>query len=128
MWAVAPQDAPAGVAMLTSRRAGHRRHLVELQSITARAASGDGYLDTWTTYATVWAAVEPAAASAVERVSNATHQMPITHLVTLDYRDDVRAQHRVWFRSARALFVRGMQNEDERDVTLVLLCEERADV
>jgi hypothetical protein len=43
-------------------------------------------------------------------------------------RDDVRAQHRVWFRSARALFVRGMQNEDERDVTLVLLCEERADV
>lgn len=110
--------------MLTPRRAGSRHHEVELQSV-ARADSGDGYLETWTTYATVWAGVRPASASASERFVAQTHQTPITHLVELDYRDDIKGQHRVLLKDTRALYIRGLQNEDERDVTLILSCEER---
>lgn len=108
------------------RRAGQRRHSVELQAITGRTAAGDGYVDAWETYATVWASVEPATASAVERLTAQTQQVPITHIVELDYRDDVLAKHRVLFRETRALYIRGIQNVEERDKTVVLSCEERA--
>ena len=66
------------------RRAGQRRHWVELQSITGRTASGDGYIDTWTTYARSWASVEPATASAVERLTANTQQVPVTHVKYYD--------------------------------------------
>lgn len=112
--------------MLTPRRAGERRHRVQLQAITARAASGDGYTDTWTSYATVWAAVRPAPVSATERQVANTLQVPITHVVELDYRDDVEARHRVLYGSRR-LYIRGLENQDERNVTHLLSCEERAE-
>lgn len=108
------------------RRAGTYRHQVELQRIASRTASGDGYLNTWETYATVPASVQPATAEAVERVSAGTTVAAVTHLVEMDYRAAVRPQHRVWFKSARALYITGIQNVDERDITHVLICEERA--
>lgn len=111
--------------MLGQRRAGERRHYVALQSITGRVASGDGYLDTWATYDSVWASVVPATASAVERLTGQTLETPITHLVELDYRDDLLSQHRVLF-GTRPLYIRGMQNQDERNRTWCLSCEERA--
>lgn len=110
--------------MLTPRRAGERRHRVALQSST-RAADGDGYLDTWTTYATVWAAVKPVVASAAERTVANTLQVPITHVVELDYRNDLLPKHRVLL-GTRPLYIRGIENQDERNITWVLSCEERA--
>ena len=111
---------------MLQRRAGDRRHRVELQSMTARAASGDGYTETWATYAHAWASVEPATASAVERLTGQTQQVPITHLVTLDYRSTLLAKHRVRLSGTRLLYIRGIQNDEERNVTHVLSCEERA--
>jgi head-tail adaptor len=107
------------------RRGGTRRHLVSLQAITGRVASGDGYLNTWTSYGTAYASVQPATASAVERLTAGTLETPITHIVEMDYRAAIRPQHRVWLQESRALYIRGMQNVDERDMTTVLLCEER---
>lgn len=107
------------------RRAGDRRHYVALQSIPSQTASSTGFSGTWTTYASVWAAVRPAPASVSERTVASTTQAPITHLVEMDYRDDVRQTHRVLLGS-RALYVVGQQNVDERNAALVLACEERA--
>lgn len=112
--------------MLTPRRSGDRRHRVALQAITSRTSSGDGYVDVWTTYATVWAGVRPAPVSGTERAVAQTQQVPITHLVELDYRSDLEARHRVLL-GTRPLYIRGIQNEDERNVTLFLSCEERAE-
>ena len=109
---------------MVKRRAGERRHFVQLQAITGRTPSGDGYVNTWTPYARIWASVTPAAASQVERGVAGTAQVPTTHLVDLDYRTDIRTSHRVWF-DGRALFITGIQNVDERKVTTVLSCEER---
>lgn len=111
--------------MLKPRRAGARRHQVALQSITGRTASGDGYIDTWATYATVWASVVPATASATERRTAETQQVPITHMVEIDYLSTVKAKHRVLF-GTRPLYIRGIQNEEERNKTLALSCEERS--
>ena len=108
------------------RRAGSRRHYLELQSRTARVADGDGYLDTWTTYGRVWGAVVPASASSNERATAQTQQAPITHLVTVDYRDDLRASHRLRLDGSRLLYIQGVQDDEERRYTLVLSCEERA--
>jgi head-tail adaptor len=106
------------------RRAGARRHQVALQAITNRAALGEGYVDTWTTYATVYAAIMPATASQVERSTSQTLQTPISHLVETDYRADVTTAHRLQF-GTRYLYIRGLQNIDERNWTLMLACEER---
>jgi head-tail adaptor len=61
----------------------------------------------------------------VERSVAATIQTPITHIVDTDYRSDLTAAHRLLF-GTRALYVRGLQNVDERNKTLSLACEERA--
>jgi SPP1 family predicted phage head-tail adaptor len=106
------------------RRAGERRHLVALQAPT-RVQSTTGHTESWATYANVYAAVRPASASQVERAVAQTIQTPTSHLVELDYRDDVRVAHRVLF-GTRALHIVGMQNVEERNETYVLACEERA--
>jgi head-tail adaptor len=107
------------------RRAGERRHYVELQSITGRTASGDGYVNVWTTYDWVWASVEAAPAGAVDRPSGGTQETPVTHRVELDFRTDLAPEHRVRKDGAQLLFIRGMENEQGRDKTYVLSCEER---
>jgi SPP1 family predicted phage head-tail adaptor len=106
------------------RRSGDRRHSVALQEST-RTASGEGYADTWATYATVWASVRPSAPSTADRQVGQTQQTPITHIVELDYRSDISAAHRVLF-GTRPLYIRGLQNVEERNKTTVLACEERA--
>jgi SPP1 family predicted phage head-tail adaptor len=115
------------------RRAGQRRHQVALQSMTGRVSDGDGYLETWATYATVWASVRPATPTLVERVVGQTQQVPLTHIVEVDYRSDLLASHRLLFggtrlesdEDTRKLYIRGLQNEDERNKTISLACEER---
>jgi len=110
--------------MRVGRRAGERRHQVALQSVT-RANASEGYTETWTTYATVWASVTPATASQIDRTVSNTVQTPVSHLVEVDYRSDIRANHRVLF-GARPLYIRGLQNVGERNITHMLACEERA--
>lgn len=120
-------------AMPVRRRAGQRRHMVALQSITSRTASGDGYVPTWTTYATVWASVLPATPSNTQRLIANTQQTPTTHVVELDYQSSLRASHRVLVggtlteddASAKKLYISGLQDDEERHITHILSCEER---
>lgn len=104
-------------------RAGLLRHQVELQAPT-NTAGPDGNTQTWTTYATVPAAIDPATAALVERLIAGTTTVPATHLVSLRYRDDVRSTHRVLFGS-RPLYIGGIHNARELNRQLVLACEER---
>ena len=108
------------------RRAGERRHVVELQRRTA-AATSTGFGGAWTTYARVWARVAPAQAGPTERPIASTTAAVITHLVETDYRAGVSTDHRVLMASGAALYVVGLpQNVEMRDRTLVIPCEERA--
>lgn len=104
-------------------RAGSLRHRVTLQT-PATAADGDGgYTDTWTALATVWASVVPATAHDLERAVAGTVQSSATHLVTIRYLAGVTTKTRVLF-GTRTLQVTGVQNPDERNISLVLVCQE----
>jgi SPP1 family predicted phage head-tail adaptor len=104
-------------------RAGTLRHLVTLQT-PASASDGDGgFTDTWTTLATVWASIVPATARDLERVVAGTVQSSATHLVTIRYLAGVTTKTRVVFGS-RLFSVTGMQNPEERNISLVLVCQE----
>lgn len=95
----------------------------ELQRVT-RVPGPDGYTETWTTYASIRAAIDPATPRSVESFTSATITTPITHLVTLAYVGDVRGADRVLY-NGRALYITGIQNPREDGRALVLACEER---
>lgn len=106
---------------------GLLRHQVIVENPT-RVADGDGgYTDTWAAASPspVWARIEPATARAIERQAGATIEGPIDSLVTIRYHAGVSMKTRLTF-EGRLLFVRGIQNVQERDRWLVLACQEVA--
>lgn len=110
--------------MIPPRRAGQRPHFVEIQD-KVDTQTPTGFTSAWVTVAEAWAAIEPAAATSAERLVASTTQAPATHLVTLDYDARIKAKQSVLFGTRRLHIVGPPQNVDERDVTLVLSCEER---
>jgi SPP1 family predicted phage head-tail adaptor len=106
------------------RRAGVYRTRVDLEKVTGRAPVADGYENTWAPYATVWAKVMPIVGS--DRVVADTQQVPITHIVRLDYRADLKAEHRLRLvENDRRLYIRSLTDDEEKHWTWVLNCEER---
>lgn len=109
------------------RRAGQRRHWIELQKVPTRTPTSTGFSGDWTTYARGWAAVEPAPAGQTERQIANTTDGAITHLVETDYLDNVRISHRVRMEDGTLLYVVGVpQNVEMRGRALVIPCEQRA--
>lgn len=121
---------------------GRMNKSVALQRVT-RAVTPDGYTDTWVTYAEPFAAIEPASPALVERVVGATVTTPVSHLVTIWYRDKratpqddpgpkgkISDADRVLYRDRsnidRALYIAGIQIQHEKAETMVLACQERA--
>lgn len=64
----------------------------------------------------IWAGIRPSPPGAFE-------EERVTHEVTIRYHPQITYNTRIWHRG-RPLYVRGIQNVDERNVTLVLFCEE----
>jgi SPP1 family predicted phage head-tail adaptor len=106
-------------------RAGELRHLITLQTPSPATPDGDGGYteDPWTTLATVWASIVPATARDLERVVAGTVQSSATHLVTIRYLAGVTTKTRVVF-GTRLFSVTGVQNPEERNISLVLVCQE----
>jgi head-tail adaptor len=83
-----------------------------------------GYTAVPTVLATnVPAAIEPATARDVERRVGNTVAASVSHLVTIRYLPGVSNGTQVVF-GTRRLYVRGVQNPEERNISLVLACEE----
>lgn len=64
----------------------------------------------------VWASIRPSAPGAYD-------ESRITHLVTVRYHPQITFNTRITHRD-RSLYVRGIENVDERNEMLRLLCEE----
>jgi head-tail adaptor len=116
---------------IATRGAGRYRHRVELQAVTrTKPTDGTDPVESWTTYATVWAGLEPAPASATERAVDGAIQVPVSHLVPMRFRSDVKASHRVTFTdprtsAVRVFAIRGIQTDPRQAWELVLSVEER---
>jgi SPP1 family predicted phage head-tail adaptor len=108
-------------------RAGALRHRITLQNPKSPPTpDGDGGYteDPWTTLAAnVPASIVPATARDLERVVAGTVQSSATHLVTIRYLAGVTTKTRVVF-GTRLLSVTGVQNPEERNISLVLVCQE----
>lgn len=108
-----------------TRTIGQLRQRVDVKNPT-RAADGDGgYTDTWVAAnpAAMWAQVEPATASNVERQVGNTIEAAISHIVTMRYHGEVTTKTRLT-QGGLTLAVRGVQDRDLKHEWLILACEE----
>lgn len=118
-------------------RAGDLRHLLTLDA-PATAADGDGgFSSTWSPLSPsqAWAAIEPATARALERTIASTVQSNATHLITIRYHAGVTTRTRLTKgprnadgslrTGSREFQVTGVQNTGERNIAMVLVCQER---
>jgi len=80
-----------------------------------------GLLESWTALAELWGRIEPLRSKAGEVADAAT--APITHRVTIRYRDDVRHAMRFVHRG-RILVIRSLRDPDETRRYLICDCEE----
>jgi head-tail adaptor len=94
--------------------AGRLNKSVSLSRSPRTSGDSDGFFEALSP-ATVWAAIQPLSPSPDGRT--------ISSLVTIRYHDQVGVDTRVLF-GTRELFVRSLQNVDEQNVELRLLCEE----
>lgn len=101
--------------------AGELRHQIEIQEAAATRNTAGESVTTWTTIATVAAAIRPASSREVMLTQATAAQT--THTITIRYRDRVSAAARVKFGS-RIFTIAGVLNVDERDVELRLVCYE----
>jgi SPP1 family predicted phage head-tail adaptor len=69
------------------------------------------------------ASIVPATQRDLERLVAGTVQSSATHVVTIDYHPQVTTQTQVLF-NGRTLHVNSVQNLEERNIELVLICEE----
>ena len=106
--------------------AGRRRHLVTLEDPGPPVADGDGgWAESWLPLdpSPVWAAITPATARDLERISAGTIIATASHVVILRYHPGVTTQTRITH-EGRIFQVTGIANPEERDRELVLVCVE----
>jgi SPP1 family predicted phage head-tail adaptor len=75
--------------------AGTLRHQVTIQSITSTPDAYGGSVDSWIDVATVWASVEPLQGR--ELVAAQSVSAETTTKITMRYRSDITAAHRITF-------------------------------
>ena len=105
---------------------GHLRHRVAIANPTRTADGDGGYTDAWVAAepSPVWARIDTATASNIERLVGNTVSAPISHIVTMRWHEGVTTRSRLTY-DGRYFNVRGVQNIQERDRWLVLACEEQ---
>ena len=102
-------------------RSGDLRHSIELQSYTSTPNGMGGFLQSWSTTATVWAAIWPTSAS--EQKKAAAPTMVATHQIRIRYYPGLSAAWRVRF-GLRYFSIVSIVNHEEHNVQVDLLCRE----
>lgn len=101
---------------------GELRKRIELQSPVDTIDSYGQATRSWSTYATVYAAIVPS--SGQENTIAEAMQVQQTHTITIRYRSDVAATHRALF-SGRQFNFQFVRNIDERNRWLEITATER---
>lgn len=102
-------------------RIGKLRHRVELKSVAQTPNTFGEMTDTWSTFATVWASVEPLKGRELLIAQQANSE--VTLRVRLRYNSSIDVNDRVVIGS-RILEIVSIINPEERDWEQVLLCKE----
>jgi SPP1 family predicted phage head-tail adaptor len=105
----------------TDMQIGKLRHRVELKSLSQNQNNFGETQDTWTTYTTVWARIEPLRGRELMLAQQANSEVTIR--VTIRYNSSVTTKDRVVIGS-RVLEIVAVINLDERNIKQELLCKE----
>ena len=97
-------------------KAGDYRNRIELQRRTAAA------LNTWTTVATVWAAIEPLSGN--QFYQNLVATTEVTGRVRIRYRTDIKPDYRLKF-GTRIFSIVGLVNPKESNQELQIMYREQ---
>lgn len=102
---------------------GQLRHRVVIESLTNASDSQGGVATTWSTYATVWALLEPTKAWEVQFAGQIQYRR--THVAWVRYRSDLTftTAMRILFDS-RYFQIKGIRRPDERKFFICLDLEE----
>lgn len=106
-------------------RAGRLRHYVAIQERTQAQDAAGQPTDTWANVSglsSVNAAVEPAKAVEKQVAEQLGHN--VTHVVRIRYMAGITSDMRI-VHNGRYLDIVGIRNPDERNIELVIECEER---
>lgn len=102
-------------------RAGDLRHRVTLQRVATTKDALGGDVQTWSTLATVWAAVKPLSGREAFEAQRVTSTASL--FLSIRYREDVTpAMRAVWH--GRTFEITHVENVSGRNVELVLWLEE----
>lgn len=103
-------------------RAGRLRHRIALQSITGYTKNEVGEkIPTWTTYATVWAAVDPK--SGDEAMRGVSSESTVTPEILIRYNGTVSPKHQIIFKT-RTFKITAALDSKERNISQKLMCHE----
>ena len=102
-------------------RAGELRKRVAIESVASTVNTYGEPSSTWSTDATVWAAIDPVSGSETNIASELTGI--ITHKIKVRYRSGLTAANRLTYDS-RTFEVVSSRNWQERGIFLELLCKE----
>ncbi len=102
-------------------RSGELRHLITIQQPSFAQDSSGSSAETWSTRCSIWAKIRPLRGREYYAANQA--QMEITHEITIRYRSDVNAIHRVSYGN-RIFRINAVMDIDENRRELVLQCVE----
>jgi head-tail adaptor len=103
----------------------NKRHRVDVLNPSGPPTSDDGeYVQDYATTGYAYAQIEPATPSRLERFTQAGNVATASHVITMDYRQDVTTKTRLDF-YGRRFDVLGYASPNEFGVDLVLVCQER---
>lgn len=103
-------------------RSGDLRHRIEIQAPGTTQNDYGEILPAWSHFASVWAAIEPI--SGREYFAAQQMQAEVSHRIRIRYISGVVPTMRI-LHGLRVFSIESVQNRDERDRELVLLCAER---
>lgn len=105
-------------------KAGLLRHSIQIQAGTRTTDTGGGASVSWATIAngTVWADIRPV--SSAESFSGGELDEYVSHKITMRYMSGITIAHTALF-GTRRFDIRSIINVQERNETLILLCQER---
>jgi len=104
-------------------QAGQLRHRIELQSCDGSKNTFGEKEKIWTTYATVWASIEPLRGRELLWAQQISAEL--THSILIRYNSDVTVKDRAKM-GVRIFTFNVVKNMDEKDEMLEILCKEVA--
>jgi len=106
---------------VSKARIGDLRHRITIESLTLAGDGQGGSSETWATFATVWASVEPVKGG--ERFFSEQIQYQRTHKIIIRHLTGINSTMRISF-DGRTFQIKAIRRADERKFFMLIDAEE----